>query len=107
MPIHILARKAGLRAEEFTFVAVGSPNTAYPTLVSKQVDAAMSFEPLGTRSLFYYGPDIAKAEARLRALRRTLYQSTSAATPWLYLGLTNVYASPPDRKAASTFFAIA
>jgi NitT/TauT family transport system substrate-binding protein len=42
-----LARKVGLRAEDFTFVSVGSPNTAYPSLISKQVDAAMSFEPLG------------------------------------------------------------
>jgi NitT/TauT family transport system substrate-binding protein len=42
-----LARKAGITAEDLTFVAVGSPNTAYPSLISKQVDAVMSFEPAG------------------------------------------------------------
>ncbi len=42
-----LARKAGMRAEDFTFVAVGAPDTAYPALISKQVDALMSFEPAG------------------------------------------------------------
>ena len=34
-------------AEDFTFVANGAPNTAYGTLMSKQVDANMSFEPSG------------------------------------------------------------
>ncbi len=42
-----LAQKAGLKAEDFTFVANGAPNTAYGTLMSKQVDANMSFEPSG------------------------------------------------------------
>jgi NitT/TauT family transport system substrate-binding protein len=41
----VLAQKAGLKAEDFTFVAVGSPNTAYGALISKQVDAEMSFPP--------------------------------------------------------------
>lgn len=40
-----LAQKAGLKAEDFTFVAVGAPNTAYGALISKQVDAEMSFPP--------------------------------------------------------------
>ena len=31
----------------FTFVAVGAPNTAYGALISKQVDANMTFEPSG------------------------------------------------------------
>ncbi|MEL4419716.1 hypothetical protein, partial [Shewanella algae] len=35
------------KPEDFTFVAVGAPNTAYGALVSKQVDANMSFEPSG------------------------------------------------------------
>ncbi len=42
-----LAKKAGLKAEDFTFVAVGAPNTAYGALISKQVDANMTFEPSG------------------------------------------------------------
>lgn len=42
-----LAQKAGMKVEDFTFVANGAPNTAYGTLVSKQVDANMSFEPSG------------------------------------------------------------
>ena len=37
--------KAGLKAEDVTFVAVGGPVTAYGALVSKQVDAIMMFEP--------------------------------------------------------------
>lgn len=36
---------AGLKPEDVTFVAVGSPNTAYPALLNKQVDAVMSFVP--------------------------------------------------------------
>jgi NitT/TauT family transport system substrate-binding protein len=39
--------KAGLKAEDAIFVAVGGPNTAYGALVSKQVDAIMMFEPAG------------------------------------------------------------
>ena len=39
--------KAGMTAEDVTFVAVGGPNTAYGALVSKQVDAIMMFEPAG------------------------------------------------------------
>ena len=37
--------KAGLKAEDLTFVAVGGPVTAYGALVSRQVDAIMMFEP--------------------------------------------------------------
>jgi len=40
--------KAGMKAEDVTFVAVGGPNTAYGALVSKQVDAIMMFEPAGS-----------------------------------------------------------
>lgn len=35
----------GLRPDDVTFVAVGSPNTAYPALVNQQVDAVMTFVP--------------------------------------------------------------
>ncbi len=44
----ILAQEAGLKSTDFTFVANGSPNTAYAALVSKQVDANVSFDPSGT-----------------------------------------------------------
>lgn len=36
---------AGMQPDDVTFVAVGSPNTGYPALVNKQVDAVMSFVP--------------------------------------------------------------
>jgi len=54
--------KAGLKAEDVTFVAVGGPVTAYGALVSKQVDAIMMFEPapslcevLGTCKVIWRG----------------------------------------------------
>lgn len=43
-----LAAHAGLKPDNFTFVAVGGPNTGYGALVSKQVDAIMNFEPAGS-----------------------------------------------------------
>jgi NitT/TauT family transport system substrate-binding protein len=43
----LLAQKAGLAATDFTFVAVGAPNTSYGALTSRQIDASMSFEPAG------------------------------------------------------------
>jgi NitT/TauT family transport system substrate-binding protein len=39
--------KAGLKADDVTFVAVGGPDTAYGALVSKQVDFIFLFEPAG------------------------------------------------------------
>jgi NitT/TauT family transport system substrate-binding protein len=54
--------KAGMKAEEVTFVAVGGPMTAYGALVSKQVDAITMFEPaaalctvLGTCKVIWRG----------------------------------------------------
>ncbi len=44
----VLASKAGLKADDFTFVAVGAPNTSFGALTSKQIDASMSFEPSGS-----------------------------------------------------------
>lgn len=41
-----MLKAAGMGESDVTFVAVGSPNTAYPALANKQVDAAMSFIPL-------------------------------------------------------------
>lgn len=36
---------AGLSPDSVTYVAVGSPATAYPTLIAKQIDAATMFQP--------------------------------------------------------------
>ncbi len=44
----ILATKAGMKAEDYTFVAVGAPNTSFGALTSKQIDASMTFEPSGS-----------------------------------------------------------
>lgn len=44
----LLAQKAGLKAGDFTFVAVGSPNTSHGALISRQIDASMTFEPSGS-----------------------------------------------------------
>lgn len=43
--VKTLLRQAGLKEDDVTFVAVGSPNTGYPALLNKQVDAVMSFVP--------------------------------------------------------------
>lgn len=43
-----LLEKAGMKADDVTFVAVGAPNTAYAALLNKQIDFAMSYEPMGT-----------------------------------------------------------
>ncbi len=40
--------KAGMKADDVTFVAVGSPVTAFQSLINKQIDFASSFEPVGT-----------------------------------------------------------
>jgi NitT/TauT family transport system substrate-binding protein len=37
----------GLKADDATMVAVGAPNTALPSLLTKQIDALVSFEPAG------------------------------------------------------------
>jgi len=47
LEFEFLAQKAGFKAEDFHFVAVGAPNTAYGALVSKQVDANITIEPSG------------------------------------------------------------
>jgi NitT/TauT family transport system substrate-binding protein len=39
---------AGLSPESVTYVAVGSPNTAYPAFLSKQIQAAVMWEPFRT-----------------------------------------------------------
>jgi NitT/TauT family transport system substrate-binding protein len=44
----LLAKKAGLEPTDFTYVAVGAPNTSYGALVSKQIDASMAYEPSGS-----------------------------------------------------------
>ncbi len=45
LQFNILASKAGMKPDDFTFVAVGAPNTSFGALVSKQIDASMTFEP--------------------------------------------------------------
>lgn len=47
-----LLQKAGYRADDVSFVAVGAPNTGYPALISGQVDAVQSIEPTGTMCEF-------------------------------------------------------
>ena len=42
-----LLKSAGMSAADVTLVAVGAPNTALPAPVNKQVDAVMTFEPMG------------------------------------------------------------
>ncbi|MBX7228481.1 MAG: ABC transporter substrate-binding protein [Burkholderiaceae bacterium] len=42
-----LLQKAGLKAEDVNYFAVGAPNTAYSALISKQIDAIINFEPSG------------------------------------------------------------
>lgn len=43
--IKTMLKDAGMKDDDVTFVAVGSPNTGYPALLNKQVDAVMSFVP--------------------------------------------------------------
>lgn len=38
---------AGMKEGDVTIVAVGGPDTAYAALVNKQIDATVSFEPMG------------------------------------------------------------
>lgn len=42
-----MLQKAGMKADDVTYVAVGGPNTAFPSLANKQVDGLMIFEPVG------------------------------------------------------------
>jgi NitT/TauT family transport system substrate-binding protein len=42
-----MLKGAGLSAADVTLVPVGPPETALPALTSRQVDAVMSFEPMG------------------------------------------------------------
>ena len=39
---------AGLSPDAVTYVAVGAPGTAYPSMMAKQIDAAVMFEPFHT-----------------------------------------------------------
>jgi len=45
--VRFMLDKAGMKADDVTFVAVGTPNTAYAALLNKQIDFAMSYEPMG------------------------------------------------------------
>ena len=44
----MLARLAGLDENDFTYVAVGGPDTSHGALTSGQIDASSTFEPSGT-----------------------------------------------------------
>lgn len=46
--MHALLIGAGLAPDSVTYVAVGSPNTAYPAMVAKQIDAAVMWVPFNT-----------------------------------------------------------
>ncbi|HLX80429.1 MAG TPA: ABC transporter substrate-binding protein [Burkholderiales bacterium] len=68
-----MLNKAGMKAEDVVFVAVGAPNTAYGALMSKQVDGLVMFEPAGaicdltkTCKVLWRGTD--KAPGELYAL---------------------------------------
>lgn len=43
--IKTMLKDAGMKEDDVIFVAVGAPNTGYPALLNKQVDAVMSFVP--------------------------------------------------------------
>ena len=43
--VKTMLKGAGMKDDDVTFVAVGSPNTGYPALLNQQVDAVMSFVP--------------------------------------------------------------
>ncbi len=42
-----MLKGAGLAATDVTLVGVGAPNTSFPALINKQVDAVISFDPFG------------------------------------------------------------
>lgn len=43
-----MLKKAGMKSNDVTYVAVGAGNTAYAAVVNKQVDGLMLFEPAGS-----------------------------------------------------------
>jgi NitT/TauT family transport system substrate-binding protein len=42
-----MLKGAGMAVGDVTIVAVGAPNTAFPALANKQIDAVVTFEPFG------------------------------------------------------------
>lgn len=57
---------AGMDPDSVTYVATGSPTTSYPTIVAKQIDAGMMFQPFRTlcevQKTCVVGVDLAKGE---------------------------------------------
>lgn len=51
MVMRALLQGAGMKGDDVIYVAVGAPATSYPALVSKQIDASVSFEPFNTLCL--------------------------------------------------------
>jgi NitT/TauT family transport system substrate-binding protein len=43
-----MLKKAGMKSDDVTYVAVGAGNTAYAAITNKQVDGLMMFEPAGS-----------------------------------------------------------
>jgi NitT/TauT family transport system substrate-binding protein len=44
----LIAERAGFKPGDYTYVAVGAPNTSFGALTSQQIDASMTFEPSGS-----------------------------------------------------------
>lgn len=65
-----LMQRAGLKADDVTYVAVGAPNTAFAALRAGQVDAIVSWEPSGTM-------------CELSKLCKVLYRGATATRPAL------------------------
>jgi NitT/TauT family transport system substrate-binding protein len=47
-----LLQGAGMSGDDVVYVAVGSPATSYPSMLAKQIDASVSFEPFSTLCLY-------------------------------------------------------
>lgn len=48
-----MLKKAGMKSDDVTYVAVGAGNTAYAAVTNKQVDGLMLFEPAGSMCEIY------------------------------------------------------
>ncbi len=109
MQMKALFAGAGLPADSATFIAVGSPNTAYAALAAKQIDAALTWDPVPSICNATKACDVAvdlrkgQGPAELQAMNGTFVvwyarrefvekngplvdafvRSTAAATAWL------------------------
>ncbi len=76
----LLAEKSGFKPADYTYVAVGAPNTSFGALSSKQIEASVTFEPSGSIC------DVTKACA-------TVYRGATAPEP-KEISSTNGASSP-------------